>query len=64
MAKMHAKVLVADARDALVTSANLTYHGFVGNVEMGVRIIGKPAKTIADVFNRLLVDREFVVWNP
>ena len=64
MAKMHAKVLVADTRDALVTSANLTYHGFVGNVEMGVRIIGKPAKTVADVFERLLVEGEFVDWNP
>lgn len=64
MAKMHAKVLVADARDALVTSANLTYHGFVGNVEMGVRIIGKPAKTVAEVFDRLLLAGEFVDWNP
>lgn len=63
MAKMHAKVLVADARDAFVTSANLTYHGFVGNVEMGVRIIGKPAKVIADVFERLLIEGEFVDWN-
>jgi phosphatidylserine/phosphatidylglycerophosphate/cardiolipin synthase-like enzyme len=64
MAKMHAKVIVADARDALVTSANLTRHGFVGNVEMGVRIIGKPAKTVADVFERLLVNGAFVSWAP
>ena len=64
MAKMHAKVLVADSRDAFVTSANLTYHGFVGNVEMGVRIVGKPAKTVADVFDQLLADGEFVDWNP
>lgn len=64
MAKMHAKVLVADARDALVTSANLTYHGFAGNVEMGVRITGAPAKTIADVFETLLAEREFVAWAP
>lgn len=64
MAKMHAKVLIADSRDAFVTSANLTYHGFVGNVEMGVRITGKPAKTVAAVFDQLLTDGEFVDWNP
>ena len=64
MAKMHAKVIVADARDALVTSANLTRHGFVGNVEMGVRIIGRPAKTVADVFERLVVSGAFVSWGP
>ena len=64
MAKMHAKVIVADARDALVTSANLTRHGFVGNVEMGVRIVGKPAKTVADVFERLLVNGALVTWAP
>jgi phosphatidylserine/phosphatidylglycerophosphate/cardiolipin synthase-like enzyme len=64
MAKMHAKVLVADARDAFVTSANLTYHGFVGNVEMGVRIIGRPAREIARLFERLIINGEFVEWNP
>jgi cardiolipin synthase A/B len=64
MAKMHAKVIVADAHDALITSANLTRHGFVGNVEMGVRIIGRPARTVADVFERLLIDGGFVEWNP
>ena len=63
MAKMHAKVLVADKRDALVTSANLTYHGFVGNVEMGLRVSGAPAKTVADVFEQLMIDGHFVVWD-
>jgi phosphatidylserine/phosphatidylglycerophosphate/cardiolipin synthase-like enzyme len=62
MAKMHAKVLVADGRDAFVTSANLTHHGFVGNVEMGARIIGRPAKAIAGVFEQLIIDGEFVGW--
>jgi phosphatidylserine/phosphatidylglycerophosphate/cardiolipin synthase-like enzyme len=63
MASMHAKVLVADAHDALVTSANLTYHGFVGNVEMGVRVIGKPAREVASVFEELIREGEFVDWS-
>lgn len=43
MASIHAKVVVADKRDVLVGSANLTYHGFEGNLEMGVRIKGGRA---------------------
>jgi len=34
--KLHAKVIVADRRDALVTSANLTQAGLLANLEMGV----------------------------
>ena len=52
--KLHAKVLVADSTDALVTSANLTFYAMDRNMEMGVRVIGKPAKSISDHFQRLL----------
>lgn len=45
--KLHAKVLVADERDALVTSANLTWYAMDRNIEMGVRIVGQPAATIS-----------------
>jgi cardiolipin synthase A/B len=45
--KLHAKVLVADDEDALVTSANLTWYAMDRNMEMGVRIIGQPAGIIA-----------------
>lgn len=62
MASMHAKVLVADRVDALVTSANLTYHGFEGNVEMGIRVSGAPATTVAKVFETLIRSGEFVEW--
>ncbi|MFI4971360.1 MAG: DISARM system phospholipase D-like protein DrmC, partial [Hyphomicrobiales bacterium] len=39
--KLHAKVLVADQHDALVTSANLTSYAMDRNMEMGVRIVGR-----------------------
>lgn len=61
-ASLHAKVLVADRGDALVTSANLTYHGFSGNVELGVRIKGPPAAKVAEVFEELIRAGEFVKW--
>lgn len=51
--KLHAKVLVADRRDALVTSANLTSYAMDRNMEMGVRVIGHPAIDIARHFDLL-----------
>jgi cardiolipin synthase len=63
MASLHAKVLVADRTDALVTSANLTFHGFAGNVEMGVRVTGPPAATISKVFETLIRSGELVRWS-
>jgi len=52
--KLHAKVLVADGTDALVTSANLTFYAMDRNMEMGVRVVGAPAGSIADHFHRLI----------
>jgi cardiolipin synthase A/B len=51
--KLHAKVLVADRCDALVTSANLTSYAMDRNMEMGVRIIGYPAANISTHFDLL-----------
>jgi hypothetical protein len=51
--KLHAKVLVADRRDALVTSANLTSYAMDRNMEMGARIVGHPAGDIAKHFDLL-----------
>jgi phosphatidylserine/phosphatidylglycerophosphate/cardiolipin synthase-like enzyme len=52
--KLHAKVLVTDRRDALVTSANLTSYAMDRNMEMGVRIVGRPAFDIARHFDLLI----------
>lgn len=46
--KVHGKVLVVDRRDLLVTSANLTHLGLDVNVEIGIRIRGRPAERIAE----------------
>jgi len=61
-ASLHAKVLVADSRDALVTSANLTYHGFEANVEVGVRIGGQPAGQLEAMFHELIRVGDLVPW--
>lgn len=51
--KLHAKVLVADRHDALVTSANLTMYALDRNMEMGVRAQGQPSTRIALQFELL-----------
>ena len=51
--KLHAKVLVADRRDALVTSANLTSYAMDRNMEMRVRLVGRPAVDITRHFDLL-----------
>jgi cardiolipin synthase len=39
---LHAKAVIADGRDALITSANLTEHAIDSNIEIGVFIEGGP----------------------
>jgi cardiolipin synthase A/B len=58
--KLHAKLLVADRHDSLVTSANLTMYAMDRNMEMGVRVIGAAAARIAQHFD-LLVQQEILL---
>lgn len=62
MTKLHAKVIVGDGHDALVTSANLTYHGYEANIELGVRVSGEPARLVEAHFRELIRSEELVVW--
>lgn len=52
-AKLHAKLVVVDSEDLLVTSANLTYHGLDQNIEIGVRIRGRFAMEVDRHFSYL-----------
>ena len=61
MAALHAKVISVDKRDNLITSANLSYHGQEGNIEMGIHIISESiAKQIDGVLTALLFKNVFV----
>src|SRR5690606_20860954 len=59
IAKLHAKVLIVDDHDALVTSANLTGHGLTSNVEVGLRVQGRPAADLAAHLRRLIAAGTF-----
>ena len=57
--KLHAKVLLVDDRDLLVTSANLTGAGMETNLELGVRLQGETARNCADHFAGLMAGAFF-----
>jgi cardiolipin synthase len=52
--KLHAKTMIADRREVLITSANLTSYALDRNIEVGVRIVGRPAADIAKHFDALI----------
>jgi cardiolipin synthase len=54
---LHAKLIIADRRLALVGSANLSFLGMIANHELGVLIRGPAAATIASCVDRLLCSR-------
>ena len=55
MAASHAKILTVDSEKALVSSANLSYHGLSGNVEMGFLVEShQKAKQIEELLNQLI----------
>lgn len=54
MAALHAKIIVVDGVSSLVSSANLSYHGMQGNVEMGILIqSADKAGTIEELLKEL-----------
>jgi len=52
--KIHAKMIIVDSCDLLVTSANLTWHGMTNNLEMGVRIRGPAARQAEKLVQELI----------
>lgn len=60
MAALHAKVISVDQQQTLITSANLSYHGQQGNIELGTLIESKQiAKQIEDIFTKLTFSKIF-----
>jgi phosphatidylserine/phosphatidylglycerophosphate/cardiolipin synthase-like enzyme len=53
-ASMHAKCLLVDGSNLLVTSANFTFHGMQKNIEVGVRLSGWPANEARKIFSYLV----------
>lgn len=61
MAALHAKLIVSDVKKSLVSSANLSYHGMQGNIEMGFLIESHgKAKQIEEVMKEMVRMKVFV----
>ena len=55
MAALHAKTIVVDEKELLVSSANLSYHGMQGNVEMGIRLVSDDkAKQVESLLKEMI----------
>ena len=60
MAALHAKVISVDWKKTFITSANLSYHGQQGNIELGTLIESeKLAGQLDDVFTKLIFKKIF-----
>lgn len=60
MAALHAKVISVDQKKTLITSANLSYYGQQGNIELGMLAESKKiAKQLDDVFTKLIIAKVF-----
>lgn len=61
MAALHAKVISVDKKKTLITSANLSYHGQEGNIELGTLVESEAyAQQVNDLFTKLIFMKEFV----
>lgn len=54
MSALHAKFLLCDRSNALVTSANFSFHGLHGNIEVGIRVSSPVVERLADFVFRLI----------
>lgn len=60
MSALHAKVISVDKKETLITSANLSYHGQEGNIELGTKIVSSEiARQVEEIFTRLLFSKVF-----
>ena len=60
MATLHAKVISVDMSKTLITSANLSYHGQQGNIELGALIESEnTAKQLDEVMTQLIFKKIF-----
>ena len=65
MSALHAKVISIDQCETLITSANLSYHGQEGNIELGTQIVSKEiAIQVEQLFTQLVFSKVFEKYIP
>jgi len=62
MATLHAKTIVVDSEKTFMSSANLSYHGLDGNIEIGALITSKAkAEQVIRIFDDLKRQKIFAL---
>lgn len=60
MAALHAKVVSVDGVTTFISSANLSYHGMEGNIELGCKIESqRVAQQVDSIFKQLIFQKVF-----
>ena len=60
MSALHAKILSVDGKRTLISSANLSYHGMSGNIELGCLVESeKIGKQMDNLFQQLYKEKVF-----
>lgn len=60
MAALHAKTIIVDGQKMLVSSANLSYHGMVSNIEIGILVTSdKKSQQVLNIFSELKRIKKF-----
>ena len=54
MSALHAKAIIVDGYTLLTTSANLSYHGLTGNIELGLLVEGSVAQEATTLLRALI----------
>jgi phosphatidylserine/phosphatidylglycerophosphate/cardiolipin synthase-like enzyme len=61
---LHAKAVIVDSRSILATSANLSYHGLAGNIELGLLVEGLVALEAVTLLKLLITEEIFMRVDP
>lgn len=61
---LHAKAVIVDSRAILATSANLSYHGLAGNIELGLLVEGHVAQEAVMLLKQLITEEVCVKVDP
>jgi phosphatidylserine/phosphatidylglycerophosphate/cardiolipin synthase-like enzyme len=61
---LHAKVIVADRKFAIVGSSNISRHGFITNHELAMVVRGKSAESVASALDRLFLSSVLTEYKP
>lgn len=59
MSSLHAKTLIRDGIEAVITSANFSFHGLHQNVEIGVKVKSPRVAALAEFVKAMIAQDEF-----